>query len=94
MAESGRRGFGDPARSVRIRQLYEVRGAIDALAALLPPLLSGPMQAAGAAQAVLQAGRAISGRTPLVELIARDVDFHRAIYALSAIPRSGDDRAH
>ena len=31
-------------------------------------------------------GRSISAKTPLAELIARDVDFHRAIYALSGNP--------
>ena len=88
VAESGRRGFEvtrlDP---VRIRQLYEVRGAIDALAARLAAARA-KTDASGRArlEAVLQAGRAISGRTPLVELIARDVDFHRAIYALSGNP--------
>ena len=88
VAESGRRGFEvtalDPAR---IRQLYEVRGAIDALAARL---------AAGRArtdtagrtrlETALKAGRAIGEDTPLARLIALDVDFHRAIYRLSGNP--------
>ena len=88
VAESGRRGFEvtrlDPER---IRQLYEVRGAIDALAVRLAAARA-KTDAGGRArlEAVLQAGRAISARTPLVELIARDVDFHRAIYALSGNP--------
>src|SRR5438034_9223551 len=81
VAESGRRGFEvirlDPAR---IRQLYEVRGAIDALAARLAAL-RGKTDPSGRArlEAALAAGRSISGKTPLAELIARDVDFHRAI---------------
>jgi DNA-binding GntR family transcriptional regulator len=88
VAESGRRGFEviglDPAR---IRQLYEVRGAIDALAAKLAAGRAGS-DAAGRArlEAALAAGRSTSGKTPLAELIARDVDFHRAIYALSGNP--------
>ncbi|MGL6060921.1 MAG: GntR family transcriptional regulator [Bradyrhizobium sp.] len=88
VAESGRRGFEvvrlDPER---IRQLYEVRGAIDALAARLAARCA-KANAGGRArlEAALQAGRAITGRTPLAELIARDVDFHRAIYALSGNP--------
>lgn len=88
VAESGRRGFEviglDPER---IRQLYEVRSAIDALAARLAAARA-KTDAAGRArlEAALQAGRAISGKTPLAGLIARDVDFHRAIYALSGNP--------
>ena len=88
VAESGRKGFEvtqlDP---VRIRQLYEVRGAIDALAA---KLAAGRAKTDAAAcadlEAALQAGRAINRKTPLAKLIALDVDFHRAIYRLSGNP--------
>jgi len=88
LAESGRRGFEvtqlDP---VRIRQLYEVRGAIDALAARLA---AGRVKvdAAGRArlEAALRAGRAIDRKTPLARLIALDVDFHTAIYRLAGNP--------
>ena len=64
MAESGRRGFEvtqlDPER---IRQLYEVRGAIDALAARLAAGRA-KTDAAGRAQleAALQAGARIDAR--------------------------------
>ena len=87
VAESGRRGFEitqlDPHR---IRQLYEVRGAIDALAARLAAGCN--TDAAGRAQleAALQAGRAMGRKAPLTKLIALDVDFHRAIYRLSGNP--------
>ena len=96
VAESGRRGFEvtrlDPAR---IRQLYEVRGAIDALAARL---------AAGRAKAEPRGARGwrrrckpaapSTSKTPLAELIARDVEFHRAIYRAVGQSRDrGDDRA-
>src|ERR1700704_4850736 len=72
VSESGRRGFEvtqlDPGR---IRQLYEVRGAIDALAARLA---AGRVKtdAAGRAEleAALQAGRAIDDKTPIEEMIA------------------------
>ena len=89
VAESGRRGFEvtrlDPER---IRQLYEVRGAIDALAARL---------AAGRAKSDALRARAARGRaaggadhrhknTPLARLIALDVDFHSAIYRLAGNP--------
>jgi DNA-binding GntR family transcriptional regulator len=88
LAESGRRGFEvtqlDPAR---IRQLYEVRGAMDALAARLA---AGRVKsdAAGRNQleAALQAGRGIDKTTPLSQLIALDVAFHSAIYRLAGNP--------
>jgi DNA-binding GntR family transcriptional regulator len=88
LAESGRRGFEvtqlDPER---IRQLYEVRGAIDALAARLAATRA-KIDAAGRAQleAALRAGRAIDKKSPLSRLIALDVDFHTAIYRLSGNP--------
>src|SRR4029077_19731540 len=78
VAESGRRGFEvtrlDPSR---IRQLYEVRGAIDALAARLAAARAKTDPAGRAKlEAALRAGRAIDGATPLARLIALDVDFH------------------
>jgi DNA-binding GntR family transcriptional regulator len=87
LAESGRKGFEvtqlDP---LRIRQLYEVRGAIDALAARLAAQRvkagAGHRQLAMA----LRAGRAIDKKTQLSELIALDVDFHLAIYGLADNP--------
>ncbi|MEO8317835.1 MAG: GntR family transcriptional regulator [Bradyrhizobium sp.] len=88
VAESGRRGFEvtrlDPSR---IRQLYEVRGAIDALAARLAAGRART-DAAGRArlEAALHAGRAIDTHTPLAQLIALDVDFHSAIHRLSGNP--------
>jgi DNA-binding GntR family transcriptional regulator len=88
LAESGRRGFEvtrlDPER---IRQLYQVRGAIDALAARLA---AGRVKTDGAGraqlEAALHAGRAADASAPLAQLIALDVDFHRAIYRLSGNP--------
>ena len=88
LAESGRRGFEvtqlDPER---IRQLYEVRGAIDALAARLAAGRA-KTDAAGRAllETALRAGRAIDKKTPLARLIALDVDFHTAIYRLAGNP--------
>jgi DNA-binding GntR family transcriptional regulator len=88
VAESGRRGFEvtqlDPQR---IRQLYEVRGAIDALAARLAAERIRT-DAAGRVrlEAALRAGRAIDKDTTLAELIALDVDFHGAIYHLAGNP--------
>lgn len=88
VAESGRRGFEvtqlDPAR---IRQLYEVRGAMDALAARLAAArAAGDASGRARLDAALAAGRGIDDGTPLTELIALDVDFHRAIYLLAGNP--------
>jgi DNA-binding GntR family transcriptional regulator len=88
VAESGRRGFEvtqlDPQR---IRQLYEVRGAIDALAAKLAAT-QAKHDSGGRAllQAALKAGSSTSQKTPLPRLIALDVEFHSAIYRLSGNP--------
>jgi DNA-binding GntR family transcriptional regulator len=88
LAESGRRGFEvtqlDPER---IRQLYEVRGALDALAAKLAASRA-KTDATGRIQleAARRAGRSIDGTTPLARLIALDVDFHGAIYRLAGNP--------
>jgi DNA-binding GntR family transcriptional regulator len=88
VAESGRKGFEvtrlDPQR---IRQLYEVRGALDALAArLAAQRAKADASGRGHLEAALHAGRAIDQRTPLAELIALDVGFHRAIYRLADNP--------
>ncbi|MCS3446028.1 MULTISPECIES: GntR family transcriptional regulator [Bradyrhizobium] len=85
VAESGKRGFEvtqlDPQR---IRELYEVRGAIDALAARLAAArVKADAAARAQLESALEAGRAIDDGTPLARLIALDVDFHSAIYRLA-----------
>src|SRR3979411_1310402 len=70
VAESGRKGFeGTQLDPLRTRQLYEVRGAIDALAARLAAGRA-KTDAAGRAQleAALRAGRATDQKTPLSRL--------------------------
>jgi DNA-binding GntR family transcriptional regulator len=88
VAESGRKGFEVTRLNPRrIRQLYEVRGAIDALAAGLAAARAGSDSSARAQlESALQAGRTTDERTPLTDLIALDVDFHRAIYRLAGNP--------
>jgi DNA-binding GntR family transcriptional regulator len=85
VAESGKRGFEVTQLDAnRIRQLYEVRGAIDALAARLAAgRVNEDFVARAELEAALEAGRAIDDTTPLARLIARDVDFHSAIYRLA-----------
>ena len=88
VAESGRKGFEvtrlDP---VRLRQLYEVRGAIDGLAARLAALrAAADPRGCETLEHALQAGRVIDDTAPLSELTAADVAFHSAIYQLSGNP--------
>jgi len=88
LAESGRRGFEvtelDPAR---LRQLYEVRSAVDALAAALAAKRVGSDHVGRKQlEAALHAGREIDPDTDRLQLIALDVEFHDAIYRLSGNP--------
>jgi DNA-binding GntR family transcriptional regulator len=89
--ESGRKGFAvAPIDPNRIRQLYEVRAAMDALAARLAAtrLAAGhaPATLGAALQEACAAGLALPADAPIPALIAADVAFHRAIYRLSDNP--------
>jgi DNA-binding GntR family transcriptional regulator len=88
VVESGRKGFQvTPLDPVRIRQLYEVRSVLDGLAARLAAERAGSDVAGRTGlRDALAAGSGISAATPLAELIARDADFHRALYRLSGNP--------
>jgi DNA-binding GntR family transcriptional regulator len=86
--ESGRKGFEvasvDP---VRLRQLYEVRGALDGLAARLAAGRAGQDEVGCAAlRQALAAGQAVEAGTPVPVLVRLDVDFHQALYRLSGNP--------
>ncbi len=89
--DSGRKGLEvSPIDPVGIRQLYEVRAALDQLAArlaagraaggLLPAVLLQALRGA------LATGAALGPRATLARLVQADVDFHQALYALSANP--------
>jgi len=86
--ESGRKGFEVvPVDPLRLRQLYEVRGALDGLAARLAAEHAGRDAAGRAAlRSALGAGQAITAATPVPALVALDVEFHRALYRLSGNP--------
>ena len=88
LAESGRRGFEvTPLDPARIRQLYDVRGAIDALAAgLAAKRVKSDAAGRQRLEAALHAGSGVDWRTPLSQLIALDVEFHSAIYHLAGNP--------
>jgi len=88
VVESGRKGFQvSPLDPTRIRQLYEVRSALDGLAARLSAgRVTIDAANRSALEATLAAGGAIDAQTPLADLIALDADFHRALYRLSGNP--------
>jgi len=86
--ENGRRGLivsGIDAE--RIRELYQVRTALDALAArLAAERIAGrviDMQQRRAAQRALAAGLALRPDAPVLAFIQADVAFHTALYRLS-----------
>ena len=89
--ESDRRGL-TVARidAARIRDLYQVRTALDALAARLAALrvAEGACTAAErrAAERALAAGRNLDADEPAAAFIEADVAFHTAIYRLSGNP--------
>jgi DNA-binding GntR family transcriptional regulator len=88
VVESGRKGFQvTPLDPTRIRQLYEVRSALDGLAARLAAARVGNDKINRRLfEAALAAGVDIDAQTPLADLVARDADFHRAVYRLSGNP--------
>ena len=86
--DSGRKGFQvAPVNPVRLRQLYEVRSALDGLAAEFAALRSEhDSDGREALESVLAAGHATDAETPMAVLVHLDVEFHRAIYQLSGNP--------
>lgn len=88
LVDAGKRGVAvAPIDAKRIVDLYQVREAIDALAAGLAAerIASGSASQAerAAADAALADGLSLSPGAPVPRLIDADVVFHSAIYALS-----------
>lgn len=86
--EHGKKGLRVvPLDLVRVGQFYQVREAIDGLAARL----AAERVAAGAADAeeldalrqLVAAGQAFTGGTPVPVLVRADTDFHKGLYRLS-----------
>ncbi len=89
LRESGRKGFEvAPIDPVRIRQLYEVRGALDGLAARLAADRAGLVaEGCAALRDIVEAGHAIAADTTLTsELVRLDIAFHQTLYRLSGNP--------
>jgi len=88
VVEAGRKGFRvTPVDPDHIRRLYEVRGALDGLAARhAASRVREDKPAACKLESATREGRDINEATPLPELIRLDVAFHQALYELSGNP--------
>jgi DNA-binding GntR family transcriptional regulator len=89
--ESGRRGVEiAPLDPDQLRDVYQIRAALDSLASrlLAQRFADGRVSDAEAKRldAVLAAGDAIQPKTPLAERAALDVAFHQVIYGLCGNP--------
>ena len=85
VVEAGRKGFRvTPVNPDHIRRMYEVRGALDGLAArLAASRVRDDKASARKLEAALRQGRGITAHTPLPDLTRLDVAFHQALYELS-----------
>ena len=89
--EHGRKGLAvAPIEPARVRDLYRVRGALDALAARLAAERAGTRtlaaRARADAEAALDAGLGLAADATAGQLIRADVAFHTALYRLAANP--------
>ncbi len=89
--EHGRRGLAvAPLDGARVRNLYQVREALDGLAAGLAAMriAGGTARTAeiAAFEGALAAGQELGDTADISELVEADVAFHRALYALSGNP--------
>jgi DNA-binding GntR family transcriptional regulator len=95
--EHGRKGLAvAPVEAARVRDLYQVRAALDALAARLAAGRAGGLDAAardGALRA-LEAGSRLAPDAPAGELIRADMAFHTALYRLSGNAAIEETVAH
>lgn len=91
LQETGRRGLiVAPIDPARILHLYQVRTALDGLAARLAAERvaqgSAPAEARAALERALAEGTALGPEAPPALYIQADVAFHRALYRLSGNP--------
>lgn len=88
--EAGKRGVRvAPVEAPQIVRLYEVRGALDALAARLAAR-NGAAEARRRGPALVEAGRAAIAAGDRGRLVAADQDFHQFLYGLSRNPLIGE----
>jgi DNA-binding GntR family transcriptional regulator len=84
--EHGRKGLAvAPLVGSDVRDLYQVRGALDGLAARLAACRARalPDDERAAAEEALEAGQSLGEGTPVGALIRADVAFHNVLYRLS-----------
>ena len=84
--ESGRQGLRIvPLDPLRVMQLYQVREAIDGLAARLAArnIRTANTAETDSLKRQLATGAAFDAATPIPVLVRADTDFHRALYRLS-----------
>lgn len=91
VVEHGKRGVVvAPLDGVRIFQLYQVRKAIDGLAARLAAerVAAGDAQMTeiAAVRQTIDAGMELEASSDIIDLVRADVVFHRALYDLSGNP--------
>jgi DNA-binding GntR family transcriptional regulator len=93
IVDAGRKGvMVAPLDPAQVRQLYEVRAALDAAAARAAAArMDGGLGARGLA--LLEAGQAAMASGDTGRLIAADVDFHLFIYEASGNPLFGQTAA-
>ncbi|MEM7747161.1 MAG: GntR family transcriptional regulator [Pseudomonadota bacterium] len=89
--EHGRRGVAvAPMDGTKIQNLYQVREALDGLAARLAAARvqadSAERDEIEALQDAYDAGASLGRRAAVIDLIRADVAFHRALHALSGNP--------
>lgn len=88
IVERGRKGqMVAPLDADRLRDLYQVRSALDRLAARLAALNPDTADTRGdVLNAIIADGEAATAKGDLAALVEADVAFHRALYDLSGNP--------
>jgi DNA-binding GntR family transcriptional regulator len=83
----GRKGMRVvPLDPIRVMQLYQVREAVDGLAARLAAQRPPDHTALDSLKRQLDAGAQFDATTPIPILVRADTDFHRTLYRLSGNP--------
>lgn len=93
--DAGRRGLRvAPIDPARVLQLYQVRAAIDVLAAGLAArrvaMAAAPLDLPDRLSTQLRDAAGFDSTTPIATLVRADADFHRGLYELSGNPAIGE----
>jgi DNA-binding GntR family transcriptional regulator len=95
LQESGRKGLEvAPIKSERVRDLYQVRAALDGLAARMAAerAASGALLKTEAEllRGTYNAGQRLGYETPMSKRVAADIDFHRVVHRISGNAAIGE----